>query len=136
MTVHTPMPKVSKIEVIATGSRRRWTREEKLRIVTEKLQRSVTGIYDCAPLWPVGSQLFAWRRMARAGAIADIGAHVFSAERLHAGDTTVPVLARGKCRIGRLWTYVRDDRPFAGHAPPTAALLFIDKREPARGSGL
>ena len=43
-----------------------------------------------------------------------IQAHVFAAERIHADDTTVPVLAKGKTRTGRLWTYVRDDRPFAG----------------------
>jgi transposase len=43
-----------------------------------------------------------------------IRGHVLAAERIHADDTTVPVLAKGKTRIGRLWTYVRDDRPFAG----------------------
>src|SRR5919199_5779640 len=41
-----------------------------------------------------------------------IEAHVFAAERLHGDDTTVPVLAKGKTDTGRLWTYVRDDRPF------------------------
>src|SRR4030095_7534848 len=46
--------------------------------------------------------------------------HVFAAERIHADDTTVPVLAKGKTRTGRLWTYVRDDRPFAGPDPPAA----------------
>lgn len=67
--------------------------------------------------------------------IESIRAHVFAAERLHADDTTVPVLARGKCRTGRLWTYVRDDRPFAGHAPPAAAFFYSADREarhPAR----
>ena len=43
-----------------------------------------------------------------------IRAYVFAAERIHADDTTVRVLAKGKTRIGRLWTYVRDDRPFGG----------------------
>ena len=33
-----------------------------------------------------------------------IRAYVFAAERIHADDTTVPVLAKGKTRIGRLWT--------------------------------
>ena len=47
--------------------------------------------------------------------------HVFAAERIHADDTPVPVLAKGKTRTGRLWVYVRDDRPFAGHDPPAAA---------------
>ena len=42
----------------------------------------------------------------------------FAAERLHGDDTTVPVLAKGKTATGRLWTYVRDDRPFGGRDPP------------------
>ena len=49
-----------------------------------------------------------------------IEAHVLAAERLHGDDTTVPVLARGKTITGRIWTYVRDDRPFGGPAPPAA----------------
>ena len=51
--------------------------------------------------------------------------HVFAAERIHADDTTVPVLAKGKTRTGRLWTYVRDDRPFGGPDPPAAVLLLL-----------
>ena len=43
-----------------------------------------------------------------------IRAHVFAAERLHVDDTTVPVLAKLKTVTGRIWTYVRDDRPFGG----------------------
>ena len=43
-----------------------------------------------------------------------IHAHVLAAERIHGDDTTVPVLARGKTITGRLWIYVRDDRPFGG----------------------
>ncbi len=50
-----------------------------------------------------------------------IRTHVFAAERIHADDTTVRVLATGKTRTGRLWTYVRDDRPFGGPDPPAAA---------------
>ena len=47
--------------------------------------------------------------------------HVTSANKLHADDTPVPVLApgNGKTKTGRLWTYVRDDRP-AGDATPAA----------------
>ena len=47
--------------------------------------------------------------------------HVMSANKLHADDTPVPVLApgNGKTKTGRLWTYVRDDRP-AGDATPAA----------------
>jgi transposase len=57
-----------------------------------------------------------------------IQAHVFAAERIHADDTTVPVLAKGKTRTGRLWTYVRDDRPFAGPGPPAAAFFYSRDR--------
>jgi transposase len=39
-------------------------------------------------------------------------AHVLAAERIHTDDTTVPVLAKMKTVTGRIWTYVRDDRPF------------------------
>ncbi|MCA6105030.1 IS66 family transposase [Bradyrhizobium australafricanum] len=46
--------------------------------------------------------------------------HVLAAERLHGDDTTIRILAKGKCTTGRIWTYVRDDRPFAGPAPPAA----------------
>src|SRR6202140_4796380 len=47
--------------------------------------------------------------------------HVMAADKLHADDTPVPVLApgNGKTKTGRLWTYVRDDRP-AGDATPAA----------------
>ncbi|MBA2430784.1 MAG: IS66 family transposase [Chthoniobacterales bacterium] len=58
-----------------------------------------------------------------------IKAHVLAAERLHGDDTTVPLLARGGTRQARLWTYVRDDRPFAGGAPPAALFHFSADRE-------
>ena len=54
--------------------------------------------------------------------------HVFVAERLHADDTTVPVLDVGRTRTGRLWTYVRDDRPFAGADPPAAVYFYSPDR--------
>jgi hypothetical protein len=33
-------------------------------------------------------------------------------------------LAKGKTRTGRLWTYVRDDRPFGGPDPPAAVFFY------------
>lgn len=57
-----------------------------------------------------------------------IEAHVRAATRLHGDDTTVPLLARGKTVTARLWTYVRDDRPFAGPAPPAALFYFSHDR--------
>ena len=55
-----------------------------------------------------------------------IEAHVLAAERLHGDDTKIPILARGKTIQGHIWTYVRDDRPFGGRAPP-AALYYASR---------
>lgn len=57
-----------------------------------------------------------------------IRAHVLGAERLHADDTTVPLLAKGGTQTARLWTYLRDDRPFGGGAPPAALYYFSTDR--------
>ncbi|WP_414646163.1 IS66 family transposase [Bradyrhizobium sp. 2S1] len=54
--------------------------------------------------------------------------HVLAAERLHGDDTTIRILAKGKCTTGRIWTYVRDDRPFAGPAPPAAVYYASSDR--------
>ena len=67
-----------------------------------------------------------------------IRTHVMAAERLHGDDTTVPVLAKGKTITGRLWTYVRDDRPFGGPAPPAAIFYLLARparRSPSAASG-
>ena len=61
---------------------------------------------------------------------AMIRRHVFAAEKIHGDDTTVPVLAPGlgRTKTGRLWVYVRDDRPFAGEAAPAAAYFYSPDR--------
>ena len=59
-----------------------------------------------------------------------IEAHVLAAERLHGDDTTVPILAKGQTKTGRVWVYVRDDRPFGGKDPPAA--LFYASRDRTR----
>jgi transposase len=53
--------------------------------------------------------------------------HVLAADRLHGDDTTVPILAKGQTETGRVWVYVRDDRPFGGKDPPAA--LFYASRD-------
>jgi transposase len=55
-------------------------------------------------------------------------AYVLSAGRLHGDDTTVPVLAKGKTSTGRIWVYVRDDKPFGGPAPPGAVFYYSRDR--------
>ena len=57
--------------------------------------------------------------------------HVMSAEKLHADDTPVPVLApgNGKTKTGRLWTYVRDDRPWGDQSPPAVWFAYTPDRK-------
>jgi transposase len=57
-----------------------------------------------------------------------VRAHVFGAARIHGDDTTVPVLAKLRTKTGRLWTYVRDDQPFGGPAPPAAVFYYSPDR--------
>ncbi len=61
--------------------------------------------------------------------------HVMSARKLHADDTPVPVLApgNGKTKTGRLWTYVRDDRP-AGDSTPASGVVCLLARSAWRTS--
>ena len=60
--------------------------------------------------------------------VKEIEKHVLAAESIHADDTTVPVLAKGKCDVARLWGYVRDDRPFGGGAAPAVLLHYARTR--------
>src|SRR5258705_7667457 len=53
-----------------------------------------------------------------------VESHVMAAERLHADDTTVPVLAEGKTDTGRCWIYLRDDTPFGGPRPPPPIFYY------------
>lgn len=63
-----------------------------------------------------------------------IGRHVTAGEKLHADDTPVPVLdpGRGKTRTGRLWTYVRDDRPAGSVDPPAVWFCYSPDRKARR----
>lgn len=57
--------------------------------------------------------------------------HVLSATKLHADDTPVPVLApgNGKTKTGRLWTYVRDDRPAGENTAPAVWFAYSPDRK-------
>ena len=54
-----------------------------------------------------------------------------AASKLHADDTPVPVLApgNGKTKTGRLWTYVRDDRPAGDTAAPAVWFAYSPDRK-------
>lgn len=57
--------------------------------------------------------------------------HVLAADKLHADDTPVPVLqpGRGTTKTGRLWTYVRDDRPAGSEVPPAVWMRYTPDRK-------
>jgi len=63
-----------------------------------------------------------------------VGRHVLTAGKLHADDTPVPVLCpgRGTTKTGRLWTYVRDDRPAASTEPPAVLFRYSPDRKGER----
>jgi transposase len=60
-----------------------------------------------------------------------VATHVMAAEKLHADDTPVPVLApgTGKTKTGRLWVYLRDERPYGGPAPPAVVYRYSPDRK-------
>lgn len=69
--------------------------------------------------------------------IERIEADVMASDILHADDTPIRVLDRsakskglGKgVKQGRIWTYVRDQRPWSGQAPPGAVYYFSPDRK-------
>lgn len=63
--------------------------------------------------------------------VSAIRCHVLAADKVHADDTPVPVLCpgRGTTKQGRLWTYVRDDRPAASALPPAVWFAYSPDRK-------
>jgi transposase len=66
--------------------------------------------------------------------VSSLGRYVMSANKLHGDDTPVPVLCpgRGTTKQGRLWTYVRDDRPAASEEPPAVLFRYSPDRKGER----
>ena len=62
--------------------------------------------------------------------VAALGHYVLAAEKVHADDTPVAVLdpGRGRTKTGRLWVYVRDDRPAGNTEPPAAWYRYSPNR--------
>jgi transposase len=60
-----------------------------------------------------------------------LGRYVMAAQKVHADDTPVKVLqpGAGKTRQGRLWVYVRDDRPAGNYAAPAAWFQYSPDRK-------
>ena len=66
-----------------------------------------------------------------------IGHHVMVAPAIYTDDTPIGVLApgRGKTKTGRIWTYVVDERPWAGERPPAALYHYSPDRKGERPAG-
>lgn len=77
----------------------------------------------------VGQSLALMKPLAEA-----IGKHVRTGAAIHADDTHVPVLSpgNGKTKTGRIWTYVRDERPWGSDTPPAAYYRFSMDRKGIR----
>src|SRR5258708_28225424 len=71
MTDHTTMSKVSRVEVMSSGARRRWTLAEKRRIVAESYGGPGEVSATARRHGLSGGQLFTWRRLAREGRLGD-----------------------------------------------------------------
>src|ERR1700722_7795023 len=88
MTDHTPNSKVSRLEVVSTGARRRWTLEEKQRIVAESYGGPRLVSVTARRNGLSASQLFTWRRLARGDRLGG-GARAGACPR---GDRFTPAL--------------------------------------------
>src|SRR5712671_6095590 len=96
MTDHMPISKVSRLDVISTGARRRWTLAEKQRIVAESYSGPRLVSVTARRHGLSASQLFTWRRLARAGRLVEtdettvFAPAIISGESLAGSQTSVP----------------------------------------------
>lgn len=138
--------RVEVLWVVEKCRRRDWTDTEKARIVEENLW----GYRQCAATarrYEIsGALLTRWLRGFRSGDLVAEGRPQFMALQVAAeagapmakqptvvpaatGDERVEItLAKGGTTTARLWTYVRDDRPFGSIAPPAALFYFFRDR--------
>jgi len=58
-----------------------------------------------------------------------VGRHVQDGRAIFADDTTIKMQAKRKCTTARMWTYVRDERPWRSNDPPAAWYQFSTDRE-------
>ena len=66
--------------------------------------------------------------------IDELKKSIFSAGQIHGDDTPIKVLAPGvgKTKIGRIWTYVRDGRPYGDLTPPAVCYFYSPDRKGER----
>ena len=93
-----------------------------------------SGIYEREGIHLERSTLADWvgKSTALLEPLAEaISRHVLGGTAAFADDTPVGVQqpGHGKVKTARLWTYVRDERPWAGPAPPAAFYRFTPDRK-------
>ena len=71
MDIHTDSHQVSRLEVVDTGRRRRWSEAEKLRIVEESFSRPRYASTTARRYGLSGALLFSWRKAYREGRLGD-----------------------------------------------------------------
>ena len=64
-----------------------------------------------------------------------IGRYIREGQAIFADDTTIKMQAKRKCATARIWTYVRDERPWGSNAPPAAWYQFSADREGRHPTG-
>lgn len=66
--------------------------------------------------------------------VDEINKSIFSSDQIHGDDTPVKVLApgHGKTKTGRIWSYVRDGRPYGDSTPPAACYFYSPDRKGER----
>ena len=80
-----------KIEVLGTERRRRWSLQDKLRIVEETMQPGVTVTEVARRHGLAPSVVFTWRRLAREGRLGDAGPSFVPVEITPVPVRTTPV---------------------------------------------
>lgn len=91
-----------------------------------------SGIYQREGLDLDRSTLADWvgKSAALLEPLADaIGRHVRIGQAIFADDTPLKMQAKVKCATARIWTYVRDERPWSGGDPPAAWYRFSTDRK-------
>jgi transposase len=101
MTALTNRPEASRLEVVDTGRRRRWTEEEKLRIVMESLSGARLGLVTARRYGIARSLLWKWRRQfdVRAAGSSNFVPAVVVPERSPSRSSLMEIISANGRRI-------------------------------------